>query len=69
MDEFEDRVLLDAMRTSLERNPTLESLSFTILTMRDEYDDDDIDGGGLARLRETVPFPRMNTSPKSSTLQ
>jgi hypothetical protein len=51
----------DAMRTSPERNSTLECLTFTILTMRVEYDDeydddDDIDNGGLPWLRETVSF-------------
>jgi hypothetical protein len=55
------------MRTSLERNSTFECLTFTILTMRDEYDDD-IDIVGLARLRETVSFLRINASLKSLTL-
>jgi hypothetical protein len=72
MDEFEDRDLSEAMRTSLERNSTLESLTFSILTMLYENEDDDIDGdvdnGGLARLRETVSFLRINASLKSLTL-
>jgi hypothetical protein len=56
------------MRTSLERNSTFECLTFTMLTMRDEFDDDDIDIVGLARLRETLSFLRINASLKSLTL-
>jgi hypothetical protein len=67
LDEFEDRDLSEDMRTSLERNSTLECLTFSILTMRDD-DDDELDNGGLARLRETVSFLRINASLKSLTL-
>jgi hypothetical protein len=77
MEEFEDPPLLDAMRAALERNSTLECLTLQSLTVRHDDDDADddadddgfyIDNGGLAQLRETVPFLRINASLKSLTL-
>jgi hypothetical protein len=68
MDDFEDQALLDAMRTSLERNSALECLTFGILTMPDDDAEVEVDNGGLARLRETVSFLRINASLKSLTL-
>jgi hypothetical protein len=68
MDDFEDQDLSEAMRTSLERNSALECLTFGILTMPDDDDEVEVDNGGLARLRETVSFLRINASLKSLTL-
>jgi hypothetical protein len=73
MDAFENQALLDAMRTSLERNSTLECLTLSIETLRHEDDDAahdgiHVDNRGLARLRETVSFLRINASLKSLTL-
>jgi hypothetical protein len=72
MEEFEDPLLMDAMRAALERNSTLECLTLQSLTERHDDDDADdgfyIDNGGLAQLQETVSFLRINASLKSLTL-
>jgi hypothetical protein len=68
MDEFEDRDLSEAMRSSLERNSTLESLTLQILTMHHDGLDREVDNAGLAPLGETVSFIRINASFKSLTL-
>jgi hypothetical protein len=70
VDEFEDRDLLKALRTPLERNSTLGCLTFQIVTMPDDDDEEaaEVDNGGLTRLRETVSFLRINASLKSLTL-